>query len=1209
MTFVLTALAQEETRTRREPVRYIPSLEQLTGDTTKGKPGSENPAESFTSSFGGLYNPSVPPEVARANAIGNVPVNLYIGAPSINLPIYTLTEGRLSVPLNLNYYHAMVKPTAVAGWTGLGWELNGIPTLTRMVRGFPDEGYLEENGSAFIGRKGFFFFGNALNASDSKQDKEPDYFFINTPSGSGKFIFDGWGKARFFPESDIKVEAVAEPNASDPQSPKLAYRFKQFVATFPDGVKYYFSSSYTEDSGEVEVKKSRTDQVYPGGSNFVKFITQNVIPSAWSCVKIESPYGEKLDFTYDRVAYSYYRLAENEGASSYCPVAEKKINKVYVRSSLIRSIKSSHIEVLFNTGHYTCTMDTTTNELVCGHTGLLTRNDLDGWGNSPEYYSTSARTLKSITIKDLSDPENTTSNLFYNFNYSYFTSSEEILPAGYSIGEVGTTHRNKLKLASLASPGGETYQFTYDESASSNHSRFTYGVDHWGYQNTSSLGDSYIGRDDLQSCGAYKEPNIDFGKNNVLTKIIHSTGSETSFEYESHTAKNYVWGVGGLRLKSSVAKDAIRGQSIKKNYTYTLADNSSSGFLFIKPIYRMNYAVQSSPQVMSYLYDYLIAESGRPAVGYGRVTETTTDIGGINQPGKMISYFDQEETVGRISFESTCPPGPAGCAYNVGYFNLRQPDLRGGQLLKTETFNQANALIQKTENTYNSGTGNVWTVACVNRHQKSTQNFPYYTNIRRHRLKSQTSTVYGLGGGGIPVISTVTYTYKDEMPEAYRTKYRGIHQMPVLTATEDEDGNIYESRILYTADFNFDADTLYSCYTDIYCPGNYSCPMETCSYMEIVTHVPPYGSDARGIFESVSRNILFTPVENRQLINSQTVSAGYVGLVSTATSGLTLPRASYSLKQVPKTDFQEVYYRKSDNTMVRDADYGNVADALVLSHNIRGHVTESKINKGPSAQSTYLNNVVPNGSTSNFGKPDALSQSVEFGKFYLGVNKSVSSNLLENRIEKETDSGRITAERDRNNNIIRRYDYKLNPGSVSLISWNEPAATKTCSGGNVTLNVYVSGLHGSAIAQFSTNGGSTWTNANVGSHGFTFTRPAATGTQEIRARASDNTGTVITTSKDISCDAPVAFNWGPYSVATLEAGPPRVCQYNVSVVGLSSGGTAQFSIDNGTSWLNANVGTTQMQYALYANPSIQEFWARDSNNPSNVIYGTLNVCN
>jgi hypothetical protein len=283
---------------------------------------------------------------------------------------------------------------------------------------------------------------------------------------------------------------------------------------------------------------------------------------------------------------------------------------------LIRSVKSSHIEVLFNTGYYTCTIDENTHELVCDHSGLLTRSDLDGWVNSPAHYSTSAKTLKSITIKDLADPENTSAHLLYNFIYSYFTSSEETLPSGYSISEVGTTHRSKLKLTSLILPGGDSYQFTYDESSSSNHSRFTYGVDHWGYQNTSNLGDSYIGKDDLQPCGAYKEANIEFAKNNVLTKIIHSTGSETSFEYEGHTAKNYVWGVGGLRLKSSIIKDVVRNQILKKNYTYTLADNSSSGFLFIKPIYRMNYAVESSPQVLSYLYDYLIAESGRPAVEY-----------------------------------------------------------------------------------------------------------------------------------------------------------------------------------------------------------------------------------------------------------------------------------------------------------------------------------------------------------------------------------------------------------------------------------------------------------------------------------------------------------------------------------------------------------------------------------------------------------------
>lgn len=86
LTFLLSctfaALAQEETIKRREAIPYIPPLESLIGDPleTSKDSGKSNNTSSLISSLGGSYNPSVPPEVARANAIGNIQVNLYRGS-------------------------------------------------------------------------------------------------------------------------------------------------------------------------------------------------------------------------------------------------------------------------------------------------------------------------------------------------------------------------------------------------------------------------------------------------------------------------------------------------------------------------------------------------------------------------------------------------------------------------------------------------------------------------------------------------------------------------------------------------------------------------------------------------------------------------------------------------------------------------------------------------------------------------------------------------------------------------------------------------------------------------------------------------------------------------------------------------------------------------------------------------------------------------
>ncbi len=117
MTFVLTALAQEEVRTRREPVPNYPPLT---------KPViQEIPA---TDGFGGTsVATGFKPPSATAESVRNTSVHLYTGTPEIQIPIYTLQEGRLSLPIYGSYSTSAIKPQTLAGWLGLGFELKGIP--------------------------------------------------------------------------------------------------------------------------------------------------------------------------------------------------------------------------------------------------------------------------------------------------------------------------------------------------------------------------------------------------------------------------------------------------------------------------------------------------------------------------------------------------------------------------------------------------------------------------------------------------------------------------------------------------------------------------------------------------------------------------------------------------------------------------------------------------------------------------------------------------------------------------------------------------------------------------------------------------------------------------------------------------------------------------------------------------------------------------
>lgn len=52
---------------------------------------------------------------------GEIPVDLSTGVPGIEVPIYTITSRRLSVPLSLSYHGGGIKVDDISSPVGLGW--------------------------------------------------------------------------------------------------------------------------------------------------------------------------------------------------------------------------------------------------------------------------------------------------------------------------------------------------------------------------------------------------------------------------------------------------------------------------------------------------------------------------------------------------------------------------------------------------------------------------------------------------------------------------------------------------------------------------------------------------------------------------------------------------------------------------------------------------------------------------------------------------------------------------------------------------------------------------------------------------------------------------------------------------------------------------------------------------------------------------------
>lgn len=94
------------------------------------------------------------PEVASLMKYIDIPVSHYTGQPVIDIPIYTLTEGSLKVPISINYKGGGLKQNELPGIISKGWSLSVGMTLSRTVYGLPDE--CNHNPSSIRWMRGIF---------------------------------------------------------------------------------------------------------------------------------------------------------------------------------------------------------------------------------------------------------------------------------------------------------------------------------------------------------------------------------------------------------------------------------------------------------------------------------------------------------------------------------------------------------------------------------------------------------------------------------------------------------------------------------------------------------------------------------------------------------------------------------------------------------------------------------------------------------------------------------------------------------------------------------------------------------------------------------------------------------------------------------------------------------------------------------------------
>ncbi|MDP2159727.1 MAG: DUF6443 domain-containing protein, partial [Flavobacterium sp.] len=97
------------------------------------------------------------PTVAALMKFEEVPVNNYTGIPDVSIPLYSIgsMSKDINIDVSLKYHPSSIAVKEMAGYTGLGWSLFAGGSISRVVKGIPDEacylGATKGNNKTMIG--------------------------------------------------------------------------------------------------------------------------------------------------------------------------------------------------------------------------------------------------------------------------------------------------------------------------------------------------------------------------------------------------------------------------------------------------------------------------------------------------------------------------------------------------------------------------------------------------------------------------------------------------------------------------------------------------------------------------------------------------------------------------------------------------------------------------------------------------------------------------------------------------------------------------------------------------------------------------------------------------------------------------------------------------------------------------------------------------
>lgn len=461
-----------------------------------------------TQQLSDMTNLPVTPQASAILKNIAAPVSYYTGQPNVSLPIYTISQDGVNVPISISFNTSGIYVTEESTSLGIGVRLNWGGSIVRSANGRPDEkGFFFETyriGSLkqelakdysntsttylypYNGYPGSFAEVTdreqeykaintysdpyALGSGGISTDLRPDNFYYDVLGSSGLFKFNQ-ADAKFvtFPLDDIKINKTLSGG-----------KIQNFEIIKNDGVKIVFGDGAVESSMKYNTNVN---------TNY-----NQVIDQSWFIKKITTLKNTTIDFSYIDNKYDH---STDDRTFTYVPY------KAYTNNSDLYVVGDAYstVEKLIKTISF-----------KEGRIEFIYANDRADFPLSQTNGTQPSPRLNQIVLFD----GNNTVIKTFRFYQSYFIGNS-------SDGYTGSLYNDRLRLDSLTVEDNnlqvlEKYKFDYNSNTTIPSKR-PLKRDWWGYYNANS-NNKYI--------------NSSVNQIFTIKKITFPTGGERTFTFEDN---------------------------------------------------------------------------------------------------------------------------------------------------------------------------------------------------------------------------------------------------------------------------------------------------------------------------------------------------------------------------------------------------------------------------------------------------------------------------------------------------------------------------------------------------------------------------------------------------------------------------------------------------------------------------------------------------